>query len=183
MENLKKEAWPKTQLKSWAVPDGKLQLPKFVTHQSCLLPFDFCPPPPPPLLLFLPRLFFCWAFTRPFFWWEEFLRKLQCMRMGNETRLSCPFPGERCMIFSFSPASLSVSRSLGVRFERSLPLSQERWQSCPWPWKRIASQALEGMWICVGGYGQFMGEWLRTKNFKGQMQRLPRILQSHPRQN
>lgn len=28
-----------------------------------------------------------------------------------------------------------------------------------------------------------MGEWLKTKNFIGQMQRLPRILQSHPPQN
>lgn len=46
--------------------------------------------------------------------------------MGSEARLSCLFPGERCMIFSFSPASSSVSCSLGVGSERSLPVAQER---------------------------------------------------------
>ena len=48
-----------------------------------------------------------------------------------------------------------------VWFERSLHSTQVSGQSCPWPLKLMTSQAVERMWICMGGYGQVRGEWVK----------------------
>ena len=48
-----------------------------------------------------------------------------------------------------------------VWFERSLHSAQVSGQSCPWPLKLVTSQAVERMWICMGGYGQVRGEWVK----------------------
>ena len=49
-----------------------------------------------------------------------------------------------------------------VWFERSLYSVHVSGQSCPWPLKLMTSQAVEGTWICTGGYG-----WLRGKCVNG----------------
>ena len=41
-----------------------------------------------------------------------------------------------------------------VWFERSLHSAHISGQSCPWTSKLMASQAVEGTWICTGGYGR-----------------------------
>ena len=39
------------------------------------------------------------------------------------------------------------------------------WQSCPWSLKLMASQVVEGAWICTGSYRRFRGEWVKSKRF------------------
>ena len=51
-----------------------------------------------------------------------------------------------------------------VWFERSLHSEQVSGPSCPWPLKLMMPQVVEGMWICMGGYGQLRGEWVNAHN-------------------
>ena len=53
-----------------------------------------------------------------------------------------------------------------VWFERSLQSAQVNEGSCPWPLKLMTSQWVERTWIRTGGYGQFRGEWVNTKEDK-----------------
>ena len=49
-----------------------------------------------------------------------------------------------------------------VWFERSLHSAQVSRQNCPWLLKLMTSQAVERMWMCMGGYGQLRGEWVKV---------------------
>ena len=51
-----------------------------------------------------------------------------------------------------------------VWFKRSLlhSAAQVSRQSCPWPLKLMTSQAVEGIWICTGGYGWLRGKWAKN---------------------
>ena len=50
-------------------------------------------------------------------------------------------------------------------FERSLHSAQVSGQSCPWPLKLMMSQAVEGTWICAGGYRWLKGKWVKQRCF------------------
>ena len=50
-------------------------------------------------------------------------------------------------------------------FERSLHSAQVSGQSCPWPLKLMMSQAVEGKWICAGGYRWLKGKWVKQRCF------------------
>ena len=50
-------------------------------------------------------------------------------------------------------------------FERSLHSAQVSRQSCPWPLKLMMSQAVEGTWICAGGYRWLKGKWVKQRCF------------------
>ena len=49
-----------------------------------------------------------------------------------------------------------------VWFERSLHSAQVSGQSWPWPLKLMMSRGVERMWIRMGGYGRFRGEWVNS---------------------
>ena len=62
------------------------------------------------------------------------------------------------MVFlPFSPLSLTESCSSTKRSRHSAHVSGQSWH---WPLKPMTSQAVEGTWICTGGYGRFRGEWV-----------------------
>ena len=52
-----------------------------------------------------------------------------------------------------------------VWFERSLHCAHISGQRYPWPLKLMMSQAVEGVWICMGSYRQLRGKWVKEKYF------------------
>ena len=60
--------------------------------------------------------------------------------------------------FGFFSGALDWISLIVVWFERSC---------CPWPLKLMTSQAVEGTWICVGGYRPLRGEWVNNLGLKG----------------
>ena len=78
--------------------------------------------------------------------------------MGNGTRLGSV---NVTWFFAFFSGVLDWIVLILVWFERSLHSAQVSGQSCPWPLKLMTSQAVERIWICMGGYGQVRGEWVK----------------------
>ena len=63
--------------------------------------------------------------------------------------------------FAFFSGVLDWIVLILVWFERFFHSAQFRGQSCHWPVKLMTLQAVEGMWICTGSYGQFRDEWVK----------------------
>ena len=64
--------------------------------------------------------------------------------------------------FAFFSVLLDSIVLILVWFERSFHPVQVSGQSCPWLSKLMTSQMVEGMWLHMGSYRWFRGEWVKA---------------------
>lgn len=130
-------------------------------------------PPPPTLTFNVPSLFaflvfvfvFCWPFTKLNFGWKFFCKTFRIVELSR-TSFYLEFSGQIFMLFfvCFSLVCLTVSCPFGFGLKDLFPLlKSDRSQRCLLPLKMM-SQAVQGMWVCMGGCRQFKGESVKEKS-------------------
>jgi len=141
--------------------------------ETAVLTFSFCFLSSPFLSLSLPHFFSLAGHLVSFIlvgksFWESFYDlRIRCKegRCVVKQDFHGKFSGQCYMFcFAFFSGLLDCLLLILVWFERSLHPTQGSGQSCPWHLKLMTSQAIEGSWICRGGYGQLSGKWVKRQS-------------------
>ena len=82
-------------------------------------------------------------------------------RVVEQNQLPWNFWVKVTWFFACSSGLLDWITLIWVWFERSFPSGEVSCQNCPWLLTLMTWQVVEGLRFCLGGYGQFRGEWVK----------------------
>ena len=132
---------------------------------KAVLPFTFCFLFSPLFLLFFPWSFpFAESLVGFILVGKVFRKAFSILELDerSDRQFSCKFSSQCYTPFClFLQCPCRIELVL-VWFERSLHSAQVSGQSCPWPWKLMMSQGVEGTWFHTGSYTvrRLRGEWV-----------------------
>ena len=115
----------------------------------------------------------CWAYRRLHFGGQSFWESFYIFILGLDERkgrrlVKQGFHGNfRGLLHGFLPCSLvSLTELCSFWYGLKNLLNVHKLEEWSWPLKLMMSQAVEGTWICTGGYGRFRGKWVKWCSYR-----------------